>query len=122
MQDIDFVNLSVLETAPEMFEVPVTKANINDLGHEFSPILLDACPQPNKMGMVWEFHDPQTVKVSMRSDGNIDVSKIAEEMGERFGLNGGGHKGASAVRFTFDQFKEFAPKINLDVNVIKPQP
>lgn len=120
MQDVDMANLAILETAPHCYEVPIAKANINDLGHEFSPVLLNACPHENKMGMVWEFHSPEVVKVSLRSDGNVDVSKIAEEMGTRFGMNGGGHKGASAVRFTFDQFKEFAEKIHLELNVIKP--
>lgn len=119
LREVDFANLTVLESAAHCTDIPIAQARINDMGHEFSPLLLEKCPHEHKAGMVWEFHDPETIKVSLRSDGNIDVSRIAEEMGARFGLNGGGHKGASAVRFTVEQFKDFAARINFPFNAIK---
>ena len=121
LKDVDFVNLTILETASGCFEVPFARASINDMGHEFSPKLLARCPHEHKMGMVWHFHDHKTVKLSLRSDGHIDVSMIAEEMGAEHGINGGGHKGAAAVRFTVEQFREFAPKINYNFNAIPPE-
>lgn len=121
LSDVDFVNMTVLASASGCHEVPTAQTNINDMGHEFSPKLLALCPGSACMGMVWEFYDSQTIKVSLRSNGQIDVSQIAEEMGERFGINGGGHKGAAAARFTIEQFKDFAARIHLPFNSIPPE-
>lgn len=102
------VNLNFLDNGQGLTQVPVSKGHIRDLGHEFSPLFLDTCPMPEKIGFLWSYHDEDTIKISFRSDGNVDVSLIAEELGQNYGLNGGGHKGAASVRFTIDQFEQFA--------------
>ena len=119
LSDTQMINLAQLEHAGGCYEVPSVNARIDDLGHEFSPMLLAACPHDKKMGLIWHRHSDEVVKVSLRSDQNIDVSLVAEEMADKFGQNGGGHKGAAAVRFTTEQFKDFAEKVGIQFNELK---
>ena len=116
LQDVDMANLSILEAASNCIKIPTARARIDDMGHEFAPRLLSLCPHEHKVGFVWTMHNDDIVKLSLRSDGKVDVSLIAEEMGKRFGQNGGGHKGASAARFTREQFVKFAYEIGIPFN------
>lgn len=113
LEKIDMIDLSFLKHAPKSTTVPAVNVNLHNLGHEFSPKLIASCPMEQKLGLTWTHHNEDTIKVSFRSDNVIDVSLIAEELGNDYGLNGGGHKGAASVRFTIDQFKTFAEKSGL---------
>lgn len=114
LEQIDMIDLSFLSSAPDSTQVPAVNANLHTLGHEFSPKLIETCPLNEKLGLTWAYHNEDTVKVSFRSDNVIDVSRVAEELGNDYGLNGGGHKGAASVRFTVEQFKTFAEKSGLN--------
>ncbi len=50
------------------------------------------------IAIIWNEHEGH-IYVSLRSDGTVDVSKIAQK------YNGGGHKAAAAFRFPYDQKK-----------------
>tara|TARA_B100000686_G_scaffold343635_1_gene424822 strand:+ start:5422 stop:6408 length:987 start_codon:yes stop_codon:yes gene_type:complete len=119
LDGMEMINLALLDHADGCYQVPSVNARIDDLGHEFSPMLLSACPHEKKMGLIWHRHSDEVVKVSLRSDQKIDVSMVAEEMAEKYGENGGGHKGAAAARFTTDQFNDFAEEVGLTFNVLK---
>jgi oligoribonuclease NrnB/cAMP/cGMP phosphodiesterase (DHH superfamily) len=108
IDEIGFIDLSSLETAPELTKVPIVHADMYTLGHEFMPRLMEECPHESKVGIVWSYHENETVKFSLRSDRTVDVSLIAGEIGRECGQNGGGHVGAAAVRFSLEQFREFA--------------
>lgn len=113
LKKISFMDLSALESGRGLAEVPVVKADISALGHEFTPRLMAHCPHTGKVAITWSHHDADTVKLSFRSDPSVDVSLIAEELGREYGLNGGGHKGAAAVRFSAAQFEKFAKMTGL---------
>ncbi|MGM0422137.1 MAG: DHHA1 domain-containing protein [Pseudomonadota bacterium] len=108
LDQIGFIDISSLETAPDLTRVPIVHADMYTLGHEFMPRLMEECGHQSKIGIVWSYHDDETVKLSLRSDQTVDVSLIAGEIGRQYGQNGGGHVGAAAVRFSIDQFREFA--------------
>ncbi len=63
----------------------------SNIGHVLSKI------QP-PMGLIWHETDGK-IKVSLRSDGTVDVSKIAAQFG------GGGHKAAAGFSFSADDPK-----------------
>lgn len=113
LENISFIDLSSLENGQGLAEVPVVKADIYALGHEFMPCLMAHCPHHDKIAVTWSYHDADTVKLSFRSNPPIDVSLIAEELGRVYGSNGGGHRGASAVRFSLEQFEAFAKRTGL---------
>ena len=65
-----------------------------------SPILISEagnllCKKRPPIAIVWSFNSTKK-KISLRSDGSIDVSKIAEKYG------GGGHKGAASFALPID--------------------
>lgn len=66
-----------------------SKEIISDVGHKLSSV--------NMFGMVWSYsHEKEAYLVSLRSIGDLDVCKIAQEFG------GGGHKNASGFAYHGD--------------------
>ncbi len=57
--------------------------------------------------------DHKMVSLSLRSDNDIDVSSVAEEIATKYGINGGGHANSAAVRFTHEQFSVLIDKWQL---------
>ena len=68
----------------ETFVVNAPHMFASDIGHAL-------CLEKPPIGVVWS-EGKDLVRVSLRSDGTVDVSKIAEKFG------GGGHKGAAGFR------------------------
>lgn len=66
----------------------------SDVGH----ILAHNC---GTFGMVWHMTERKTIKVSLRSEGDFDVAKLAESFG------GGGHMHAAGGEVSLSKFLEF---------------
>ena len=94
-------------------KVGFVHANIYDLGREFWHQFSLSCPQDPKILMLCRPEKNGTMYVSFRSSKNMDVSCVAEEIGSKYGISGGGHKNAAAVRFTAEQFATLVEKWNL---------
>jgi len=69
-------------------------ANLSEVGHELAV-------QSGTYGMVYYIDADNKVKVSLRSNGDYDVSEIAKSLG------GGGHKNAAGCEITLYQLQEF---------------
>lgn len=63
---------------------------VSDLGHELAK-------RSGAYGLVWQMTKDGRVKCSLRSNGNYDVSAIAQEFG------GGGHRNAAGFRVSIEQ-------------------
>ncbi len=81
--------------------------NPRELGRRYSKQLQAiAADHPSGAALSW-FEDPYgTVRVSVRTNGVPDASRIAEYFGEQ-GLSGGGHARLAAAHFTKEQFEQF---------------
>jgi len=111
LKDVDLIDLSFLKSCPNAKFVAASHVNLHDMGHEFIPMLVARSKDERKVGLTWGQHDEKTMKLSLRCDGSIDLSLVAQEMAADYGLNGGGHKGAASVRFTTEQFESFFKKV-----------
>jgi oligoribonuclease NrnB/cAMP/cGMP phosphodiesterase (DHH superfamily) len=72
--------------------------NISEVGHVL-------CTEHAQIGMGWFERRDGLIQFSLRSNGDIDVSKIAT----RFG--GGGHKNAAGFQMTRDKGRAFIDRI-----------
>ncbi len=91
--------------------------DIHKLSREFWHKFEEFCKFDGKTLAICHFENKGAlVSISLRSDGNIDVSKFAEKIAQKYGLNGGGHKKAAAVRFTKEQFDGVLEKWQLPTN------
>ena len=113
LEAVDYMNLSMLKYGRGLTNIPAVHGHIGNLGHEFIPRLLALCPHQFRMGVIWSYQTDDMITMSLRSDKEIDVSMIAVELADAFGLSGGGHHNIAAVRFTVDQFHDFAMKAGL---------
>lgn len=68
-----------------------TNVHMSEVGHELAN-------KSGTYGLIWYLGENNKVKVSLRSNGDYDVSAIAKEFG------GGGHKNAAGLEIDLDTF------------------
>lgn len=95
--------------APSL-RVPIVHADISQYGRRISSRLA-ALGRESGCGfaLCWAERPGGRISVSLRSDGNPDVCRIAEHIAATLDLDGGGHADAAAVHF--DSYADFAEKM-----------
>ncbi|TVQ83207.1 MAG: hypothetical protein EA357_06920 [Micavibrio sp.] len=91
--------------------------DIKKLGREFwYRFQKQAARDPKILMVCREEPETETVALSFRSAPGCDVSCAAEEIGSKYGISGGGHKNAAAVRLTYEQFDPLVRKWKLPID------
>lgn len=116
LADLQYVTLSGL-AALEDCEVGFIRGDIRNLGREFWFRFQEFCDRDPKIVMLCRDEpDGKSVAISFRSSPGTDVSCVAEEIGSKYGISGGGHRNAAAARLTKEQFESLVEKWNLPIS------
>lgn len=88
----------------------LVKADIEELGHEFFPILIETTHID--IAAAWHVCSDH-VRINIRSHSNSSVIEVRDTLIKNYSGNGGGHAHASVVRLTYNQFHKFCADYKL---------
>lgn len=116
LADLQYVTLPGLEALKDC-EVGFIRGDIRSFGREFWFRFQEFCDRDPKVVMLCRDEpDGKSVAISFRSTPETDVSCVAEEIGSKYGISGGGHRNAAAARLTKEQFESLVEKWNLPIS------
>lgn len=100
----------IIDSDETPVSIPVVNADVTDYGRGISARLAELGKIfGTGMAMAWTERPGGAVSVSLRSDGEPDVSKIADYLAESLNIDGGGHADAAAIHFeTVNDFMKWA--------------
>ena len=116
LADLQYVTLPGLEALKDC-EVGFIRGDIRSFGREFWFRFQEVCDRDPKIVMLCRDEpDGKSIGISFRSSPGTDVSCVAEEIGSKYGISGGGHRNAAAARLTKEQFELLVEKWNLPIS------
>jgi len=116
LADLKYVTLPGI-AALDGCEVGFIRGDIRHFGREFWFRYQEFCDRDPKIVMLYRDEpDGKNIAISFRSTPETDVSCVAEEIGSKYGISGGGHKNAAATRLTKEQFESLVEKWNLPIS------
>jgi len=116
LADLQYVTLPDLK-ALNGCEIGFIRGDIRNFGREFWFRYQEFCDRDPKIVMLYRDEpDGKNIAISFRSSPGTDVSCVAEEIGSKYGISGGGHKNAAAARLTKEQFESLVKKWNLPIS------
>jgi hypothetical protein len=100
---IDSAALVQIQLLPDAkpVDVPIVNADVRNFGRQISQRLVELGQRNGaNVAFAWEYQKTGVVTMSIRSNGDPDVSLIVEHLRKTLGVTGGGHKDAGAVHFS----------------------
>jgi nanoRNase/pAp phosphatase (c-di-AMP/oligoRNAs hydrolase) len=93
--------------------MPIVNANVQNFGRRINEALLEIACSGTTCGVVaaWCVLGDGTVKMSLRSKGTPNVGAIAQYLGGKIGVGGGGHATDAVVQFK--DLAQFATRVKL---------
>jgi nanoRNase/pAp phosphatase (c-di-AMP/oligoRNAs hydrolase) len=97
------------ETKP--VDVPIVNGDIRNFGRQISERLVELGRHSGvNIAFAWAYQKTGTVTMSIRSNGDPDISLVTDHLRKTLGITGGGHKDSGAVHFSsLSEFMRLMP-------------
>lgn len=110
--NIMYTRFQMMAEEAEILWVPILNADVQNFGRHISDYLRGhGTKTGGAIAFAWYMQGNGSITMSIRSNGELDASKVAEALCVMLDIKGGGHKTSAAVHFT--SLRQFSENIEL---------